>query len=382
MRNESSTRHTWKWLANDVKVSPDSGSTAGYLSVTFCSPRASAKHVDFNVAILRTRKHGLIFIAATMAHTWRRLFSSIPPRRSTASAQEACTELLSRFHNKPVSVRKQLFDANQLNLLKITLNRTPTLDETPPDGTPIPPGYHLVYFTPSIAESELGLDGTDRTVNPLRPYTRRMWAGGELEWTQDSSALLRVGQVVQETTRLLSAKAKTLKSGGEMLVVGVEKTFENEKGIALVDRRNWVFQKEIGLGEGKAPLLKPQEKDLPDGEFKRDFLQTPVSLFRFSALTFNGHKIHYSPEWCRAVEGHRDAVVHGPLNLINMLDLWRDSMAKGNFEAVPSSIGYRALSPLYVGEKYRILLAGSVSECTAEIWDSFGELAMKGTVKG
>src|SRR5271168_4480777 len=61
------------------------------------------------------------------------------------------------------------------------------------------------------------------------------------------------------------------------------------------------------------------------GSHTRDFTQTPVSLFRFSALTFNGHKIHYSKEWCQQVEGHRDIVVHGPLNLINMLDFWRDT---------------------------------------------------------
>ncbi|KAF2680471.1 hypothetical protein K458DRAFT_421410 [Lentithecium fluviatile CBS 122367] len=318
-----------------------------------------------------------------MAHTCGRFFSTTTRHISnshTASAQEACTEISARFGNRPVSVRKQLFDSNQLHLLNITLNRTPTSNEAPPEGTPIPPGYHLVYFTPSIIESELGLDGTDRIVNPLSPYTRRMWAGGELRWTQDPTALLRVGQTVQETTHLLSAEPKKLKTGGDMLVVGVEKTFENDRGAALIDRRNWVFQKEIGIGEGKAPPPKPQEKDLPSGDYIRDFLQTPVTLFRFSALTFNGHKIHYSPEWCRAVEGHRDAVVHGPLNLIYMLDLWRDTAKKGVAEAVPKSINYRAMSPLYVGEKYRLVLGKSDAEWKAEIWDGFGKCGMKGTI--
>jgi hydroxyacyl-ACP dehydratase HTD2-like protein with hotdog domain len=317
----------------------------------------------------------------SMAYTCRRFLSTTPRLLNSATAEEACTEILTRFNNKPVSIRKQLFDSNQLHLLNLSLNRTTISNDAPPDGTPIPPGYHLVYFTPSIVEAELGLDGTDRTVNPLRPFTRRMWAGGELEWTRDPSSLLRVGQVVQETTRMRSAEAKMLKSGGEMLVVGVEKTFENQNGVALIDRRNWVFQKEIGLGEGKAPPPKPEEKDFPRGDCTRDFLQTPVSLFRFSALTFNAHKIHYSPEWCRAVEGHRDAVVHGPLNLINMLDLWRDSEKEGDAEGVPKSISYRAMSPLYVGEKYRIVLAKNKGDWKADIWDSYGKLAMKGTIQ-
>lgn len=239
-----------------------------------------------------------------MAHVARRLLSTSAYRQ--ASATEASTEIFERFGiGKPVSIRKQFLDANQLHLLSITLNRGPSSNSPPPYGTPIPAGYHLVYFTPSIVESELGLDGTDRTVNPLAPYTRRMWAGGELTWAQDTNAVLRVGQEVRETTKLLSAEPKKLKNGGEMLVVGVEKTFENDQGIALVDRRNWVFQKEITPENPARPLARPEEKALPSGEYTRDFCQSDVTLFRFSALTFNGHKIHFSPEWCRQVEGHR-----------------------------------------------------------------------------
>ena len=128
---------------------------------------------------------------------------------------------------------------------------------------------------------------------------------------------------------------------------------------------------------------------LPEGQHWRDFCQTRTSLFRFSALTFNGHKIHYLPEWCREVEGHRDAVVHGPLNLINMLDFWRDTSKSGDMEAAPASIAYRAMSPLYVEEPYRILLKkgsmdqkseGVSREWSAEIWDSFGKQSMKATI--
>ena len=149
--------------------------------------------------------------------------------------------------------------------------------------------------------------------------------------------------------------------------------------------RNWVFQTQIM--EKKTLPPKPAEKPLPEGTATRDFNQTEVSLFRFSALTFNGHKIHYSKEWCQDVEGHRDCVVHGPLNLINMLDLWRDTRNQ-NGESVPKSITYRAMSPLYVGEPYRILLErdGAATETDgeswrAEIWDSFGKAAMKGTIR-
>ncbi|KAF2135046.1 hypothetical protein P153DRAFT_279757 [Dothidotthia symphoricarpi CBS 119687] len=321
-----------------------------------------------------------------MAHITRRFLSTTLCRH--ASATEACTEMFERFGaGKPISIRKQLIDANQLNLLSITLNRTPTTGHAPPIGTPVPPGYHLVYFTPSMIESELGLDGTDRTVNPLSPFTRRMWAGGELRWTQDPNVQLRVGQEVRETTRLLTAEPKTLKSGGEMLVVGVEKTFENEKGIALVDKRNWVFQREIAADNPLKVTEKPEEKALPNGTYTRDFCQTETTLFRFSALTFNGHKIHYSPEWCRQIEGHRSSVVHGPLNLIHMLDFWRDTAKSGDTQAVPQSVTYRAMSPLYVREPYRILLEKDIirvgqegPEWKADICDSYGKISMKALI--
>ncbi|KAF2635175.1 hypothetical protein P280DRAFT_462007 [Massarina eburnea CBS 473.64] len=327
-----------------------------------------------------------------MSYLPRRLLHTTLPHLSSSTtkphtAQEACSELLTRFSTSPISTRHQILDANQLHLLQTTLTRTPTSYTHPKPGTPIPPGYHLVYFTPSILESELGRDGTDRTVNPLAPFTRRMWAGGELEWNERKDSGLKVGQEVQETTRLVSAEAKTMKNGGEMLVVGVEKEFENEFGVAVKDGRNWVFQREFDIAEAKPPLERPATKPFPgaegEGVGRRDFTQTAVSLFRFSALTFNAHKIHFSREWCREVEGHRDAVVHGPLNLINMLDLWRDTVRDGAEDAVPKSIAYRAMSPLYMGEQYRILLnREGEGKWKAEIWDGFGKLGMRGSIVG
>ena len=164
-----------------------------------------------------------------------------------------------------------------------------------------------------------------------------------------------------------------------------------------------MFQREITEKMGPPP--KPEEKPLPDGESRcqilqksslheliptgehtRDFEQTEVTLFRFSALTFNAHKIHYSHEWCRKVEGHRDCVVHGPLNLLNILDLYRDTNAQGKPESVPKAIAYRAMSPLYVGEKYRIMLDKTSSteedrgQWNADITDSFGKTSVKATI--
>jgi hydroxyacyl-ACP dehydratase HTD2-like protein with hotdog domain len=95
----------------------------------------------------------------------------------------------------------------------------------------------LAYFTPSQVEEELGRDGTDTTFNPPRPFTRRMWAGGELEWIGGETNRLKIGQEVTETTKLVSAVGKNTRAGEEMVVVGVEKSYENERGVTLIDKR-------------------------------------------------------------------------------------------------------------------------------------------------
>ncbi|KAI1043855.1 hypothetical protein LB505_003352 [Fusarium chuoi] len=168
-------------------------------------------------------------------------------RNLKATAADAASHLLETFSNKSI-VRRQFLDANQLQKLALTLNR-PTLSgkdvsEQPPiEGTPVPAGYHLIYFTPNGTEAELGADGSDATYNASKPFTRRMWAGGKMTWARDVS--LRVGDQVEERTRLLSATPKKSRSAGEMVLVEVEKEFWGPKGLALTDRRSWVFRPEI-----------------------------------------------------------------------------------------------------------------------------------------
>jgi hydroxyacyl-ACP dehydratase HTD2-like protein with hotdog domain len=110
-------------------------------------------------------------------------------------------------------------------------------------------------------------------------------------------------------------------------------------------------------------------------------IHTPVSLFRFSALTFNAHKIHYALPWCRDVEGHRNLVVHGPLNLIHILDLWRDTRPKGSFE-LPKSIKYRATSPVYAEEAYCIVLEDKPDgRSEVKLWTSEGKVGMEADIQ-
>lgn len=155
---------------------------------------------------------------------------------------------------------------------------------------------------------------------------------------------------------------------------------------------NWIFRPFLSA-QPTAPNLDlnldaPQTVPLPTGPKTLDLTQTPESLFRFSALTFNGHKIHYNREWCRQVEGHRNLVVHGPLNLICLVDFWRmtvggKAMEDSGAALYPRRVKYRNTSPVYVNDLYRIILE-SESEKTIEarIVDSFGKTAMIATIEG
>ena len=328
-----------------------------------------------------------------MALTFKRFGST---KIISAQTQSLARDVLARFQGKTIR-RRQLLDPNQLQRLSLTLGRSnlysdhPIHEKVSSISAPLPPGYHLAYFTPAALPHELGRDGTDLIFSPDRPFTRRMWAGGELRWMNNNP--LRVGDIAKETTKLLSAEPKVTRAGEEMIVVGVEKTFENSHGVALIDRRDWVFRSELAdTPTTPAPDLDDDvaDFDLPDPSDPnvkvRDFCQSPADLFRFSALTFNAHKIHYSQPWCRDVEEHRDIVVHGPLNLINMLDFWRDTRNQGDYE-IPRSIRYRATAPFYGDEKYRALLEeGKEGSTHVRLWghDGKGEVrvGMMGDIVG
>ena len=315
---------------------------------------------------------------------------------------------LSKFTSGKPFINTQFLDANQLRLFSLTLNRPylyqsrsgPSLEDEPPkSGTPLPPFYHLAYFTPAQLPGVLGLDGTDASFNPSPPFTRRMWAGGAVSWPgAPEQHYLRVGDTVTETTKVLSCEPKIIKSTGEnMLVVSVLKEFRDSKdNLCVADNRNWVFREALDPSKPATPPRKPPLlsetalEDLGKGKHVRTFCRDEVTLFRFSALTFNGHRIHYDKPWAVGVEGHRNVVVHGPLNLISMLDLWRDKVAESRVGVsetgvvIPASIGYRATSPVYAGEAYRIILdkEPAIDGATSvNVVSDDGSVCMKGSIK-
>ncbi|RDA84363.1 hypothetical protein CP532_2593 [Ophiocordyceps camponoti-leonardi (nom. inval.)] len=316
-----------------------------------------------------------------------------PQSRSVSTAAADAAARLQEKSAGMETVSRQVLDANQMQKLCLTLGRpfmgdVDVSSRPPPMGSPVPPAYHLVYFTPVATEALLGPDGSDATFNAPSPFTRRMWAGGQMSWPLDAveggggGAGLLIGDEIEEHTRLVRATAKK-GSAGDMILVDVEKELFSPRGCSVVDRRSWIFRSTIDAKRASlhststdrynGPTIVrdiPVQGDQPDGPSIREISWSTSALFRFSALTFNAHKIHYDEEWCRQVEGHPAPVVHGPLTLISMLDYWRDCYG---LRYKPLSIQYRAVSPLYAGEMYRVYTKGCDAPSTGTVHEMVAE---------
>lgn len=242
---------------------------------------------------------------------------------------------------------------------------TEPVTKLPRIGTPLPPGYHMAYFPPRIPEHLLAPDGYDKGASPPEPFVQRMWAGADVTW--DQSNPLRVGDECTLTTSVKDVQLKKSSSGEEMVIVNIQKDLANDEGTCMTELRNYVY---LHRSDPNAPkerkIIKPDDK----ADFSRTINPTPVMLFRFSALTFNAHLIHYNHPYAVGTEGHKDIVVHGPMNFVLLLELLRLNVRKPI-----KRFTYRAMSPLYSGTKY--VIRGTQD---GKVWAETptGGLAMKG----
>jgi 3-methylfumaryl-CoA hydratase len=206
--------------------------------------------------------------------------------------------------------------AGPANLLRLTLGRPePELR----DGDPLPPAWLGLYFLPRFATDALRPDGSPRDtgVIPPMPLPRRMFAGERVRFHRP----LRIGETVTRETELADI---AVKSGGTgtLVFATVLSRVRSGEGLALEEERRTVFREEVTAGErNQAPRREPAPPDVP---WRRRVTPHPVVLFRFSALTFNSHRIHYDRPWATDVEGYPGLVVHGPLTTTLLVDFARD----------------------------------------------------------
>jgi len=248
--------------------------------------------------------------------------------------------------------------------LAATLDRG---DLPPASGDPLPPLWHWLYFLPLARQSEIGRDGHPQRGGflPPVPLPRRMWAGGRFDFLQP----LHVGERIERTSRIADVTSKEGRSGPLVFVL-VRHEIAGERGIAIVEEHDIVYRGEPQPGERPA-AGRPAPGD---AAWTRTIHPDDVLLFRYSALTFNGHRIHYDRRYVTEVEGYPGLVVHGPLIATLLVDLLR----RNRPAATIARFVFRAMSPLFDVAPFSVNGKPEDGGTRVSLWaaNAAGELAM------
>ncbi len=212
-----------------------------------------------------------------------------------------------------------------------------SLDRAEPlaEGDPLPALWHWIYFLEASPRAETGPDGHPRRGGFMPPVTlpRRMFAGGRMSWHEGG---LRIGERAEKTDTILDVTEKTGRSG-RLAFVKVACEFRVGGALRLREERDIVYREPPS---GPAPAEAPAEPET--GPWRADVAPDPMLLFRYSALTFNVHRIHYDRPYATGEEGYPGLVVHGPLIATLLADLFRDHAGKPI-----ARFSFRALRPLF-----------------------------------
>jgi 3-methylfumaryl-CoA hydratase len=237
--------------------------------------------------------------------------------RSWIGRQETVRDRVTRF---PVAA------------LAATLDRD---DPAPEPGDALPPLWHWLYFLPTARQSALGADGHPARGGflPPVPLPRRMWAGGRFIFHRP----LRVEEAIE---RVSTVREVTVKQGrqGALCFVLVHHAIAGADGPAVEEEHDIVYRAIPPL-KAPAPPRKPARQD---GIWARDVAADATMLFRYSALTFNSHRIHYDRRYVTSEEGYPGLIVHGPLIATLLMDLLRRNTGR-----TAKTFRFRAISPLF-----------------------------------
>ena len=239
-------------------------------------------------------------------------------------------------------------------------------DPEPRPGDPLPPLWHWLYFLPRDRQSDLAPDGHAHRGGflPAVPLPRRMWAGNNLQFLRP----LRVGETVTRTSKILDVRHKEGRTGPLVFV-----RVRHEIGDALIEEHEIAYRDKAKSGEiAPSAALAPAE-----AQWERVINPDDVLLFRYSALTFNGHRIHYDRRYTTEVEGYPGLVVHGPLIATLLADLLRRRLPT----AVVLSLSFRAMSPLFDTAAFTVCGQPEESGKIVRLWakNAEGGLAMDAT---
>lgn len=239
-------------------------------------------------------------------------------------------------------------------------------------GAELPALWHWLYFLPRAPQREIGADGHPRLGGflPPVPLPRRTWAGGRLQW----HAPLRVGDDVQRTSTIASVTHKAGRSGDLVFVV-LRHELRSGGVLALTEEQDLVYRAPAQPGD---PAPQPQAAPA-SARWSREVRPDPVLLFRYSALTFNGHRIHYDRPYATEAEGYPGLVVHGPLIATLLADLARRERP----QARVSAFNFKAVRPTSDLHPFRVCGEPAADGQGATLWaqDHEGWLTMQAEIR-
>ena len=239
-------------------------------------------------------------------------------------------------------------------------------------GTALPPLWHWLYFLPLHRQSEIGADGHAKRGGfmPPVPLPRRMWAGSQFEFRTP----IRVGDRVARRSTIADVSSKEGRSGKLVFVKVRHEVHCNEAAeAALVEHHDIVYREARRPGD-----IDPPPQAAPAvAAWQRELVPDDVLLFRYSALTFNGHRIHYDRRYVTEVEGYPGLVVHGPLIATLLMDLLRRQAAL----AEVTSFRFKAVRATFDGHPMRVNGQPSADGKSVHLWaqDHEGSLTMDAT---
>ncbi|MBF5096507.1 acyl-CoA dehydrogenase [Azospirillum sp. INR13] len=233
-------------------------------------------------------------------------------------------------------------------------------------GRELPPLWQWIYFTPLAPADAVGEDGHPRRGGFFPPVTlpRRMFAGGQSSYL----APLRLGVETRRRAEIIGIQTKSGGSG-PLIFVRVRHRFHQEGTLCIEEHQDIVYRDDGGRVAAPVPVELPPPAD---GTWSRQVVPDPVLLFRFSALTFNGHRIHYDRPYAMEREGYPALVVHGPLIATLLADLVR----RHDHRRV-TGFTFRAKGPLFDSHPFRLIGAPGEDGCTLAAQGADGTTAME-----
>jgi 3-methylfumaryl-CoA hydratase len=225
-------------------------------------------------------------------------------------------------------------------------------------GAALPPLWHWLYFLACTPGSELALDGTRRSgLIPSVPLPRRMWAGNRVHWHSP----LCIGDAARRESRVRSVTHKRGRSG-ELVFVQVQHDIHGPSGLAITEEQDIVFRSAAQPGDVPAAPVKAAT----DAPWQREVMPEAALLFRYSALTFNGHRIHFDRDYTRDVEGYPGLLVHGPLIATLLADLLRRHAPHKRLD----HFSFKALRPTFDVNAFRVSGKPAGTDRAVQLWAS------------